>query len=80
MEVKKLQIYLLSCPCTSHEALHSIRLLAGIAHRYSDLLQAKMVWGSDPSGSEMFCTYPDRTRGPRSLFYSEYRPRCGVTG
>jgi hypothetical protein len=31
-----------------------------------------MVQGSNPSGGEIFCTYPDRPCGPPSLLYNGY--------
>jgi len=32
-----------------------------------------MVWGSNPSGGEIFCTCPDWPWGPPSLLYNGYR-------
>ena len=42
----------------------------GIATRWT-------VWGSNPGGSEIFRTRPDRPWGLPSLLYSEYRVVAG---
>ena len=46
------------------------------------MAKGRMFGGSNPGGSEIFLTSPDRPWGPPSLLYSEYQVTlgCKATG
>jgi hypothetical protein len=53
--------------------MYVIKLYSGPGSSVGIATDYRLVWGSNPTGGEIFCTCPDWPWGPPSLLYSVYR-------